>query len=513
MAIDFVKHFKNYFLLVSVFMTGGAILAVEITALRILSPYYGNTIYAASAVIGIVLAALSAGYYFGGKMADKYPDFRLFYGIIFISGLLVILIRVLSALLLLPLGGAFSVKTGSFVFSFILFFAPSLCLGTLSPFAVKLYSQDKENVGSRSGTVFFWSTLGSIAGSFLSGFFFIPNFGVSNIIGAIGIFLCLWGIIGFLILRPPKTATFLFLAAIVLAYGIFLLWFYHPQKQPGVIYEKDGVYEKIRIVDGIQGGRPTRFLLQDRSHSAAMFLDSNNLVFDYTKYYKLYELFRPEAKKAFFVGGGAYSIPKAILSDLPEVEVKVAEIEPSLFELAKRYFNLKEDSRLKNYTEDGRRLLSQSREKYDIIVSDVYYSTFSVPAHFTSKEFFDLAKSRIEENGVFVGNFIGTLYGEGADFILSEIKTFREPFPNSYFFAVESPERRGGQNIIFLGINGNKKIDLNGKDVLENKNPTIKNLAIHNIDLNNFDFSRHKILTDDYAPVEYLVGKIISDYR
>jgi predicted membrane-bound spermidine synthase len=90
-----VNTIKSTLLLASVFVTGFAVLIVEIIAIRILSPYYGNTIYTTSSVIGIILAALSLGYYLGGVLSDKYPKFSLFYSIIFVSGFLVIIINIL----------------------------------------------------------------------------------------------------------------------------------------------------------------------------------------------------------------------------------------------------------------------------------------------------------------------------------------------------------------------------------------------------------------------------------
>jgi spermidine synthase len=109
--------------------------------------------------------------------------------------------------------------------------------------------------------------------------------------------------------------------------------------------------KKITIYDGVFGSRPTRFFQQDRSGSGAMFLDSDDptdLVYEYTKYYSLYKVFKPDVRKALVIGGGAYSIPKALLAELPNAAVDVSEIEPSLFDLAKEYFDLEESPNLHN---------------------------------------------------------------------------------------------------------------------------------------------------------------------
>ena len=102
------RGLNSIFLLASVFITGSCVLIIEILAIRLLSPYYGNTIYTTSSVLGIVLAALSLGYYFGGKLADNRPSHSLFYGIIFASGILTVLTHVLGNAFL-PSLSAFSI--------------------------------------------------------------------------------------------------------------------------------------------------------------------------------------------------------------------------------------------------------------------------------------------------------------------------------------------------------------------------------------------------------------------
>ena len=97
-------------------------------------------------------------------------------------------------------------------------------------------------------------------------------------------------------------------------------------------------------------------------------------------------------------------MPKALFIDLPDVNIDVSEIEPSLFELGKKYFRVPNNPRLKNYTKDGRRLLYETNKKYDLIFSDVYFSLFSVPTHFTTEEFFQIARDKLSPDGIFIAN-------------------------------------------------------------------------------------------------------------
>lgn len=507
-----LKSIKHNILPIAVFLTGACVLVVEIVATRVLSPFYGNTIFTVSSVISVILAALSVGYYAGGLFADRHPSLRWFFGIILLSGLVLLLFHFIGIVALPILGYALSITVGPLVSSLLLFFLPAFLLGTLSPYAVKLQSVNfpEQGVGSVAGKIFFWSTLGSIIGSLLAGFILIPYFGVNQIIIANGVVLFFLGLIPLLILGEKKYLNKSLLAVIILV-GISL-YISHATKGD-VLYSKDGIYEKITIYDGQFAGRPARFFQQDRSGSGAMFLDSDDpkdLAYDYTKYYSLYKIFNPEIKNALVIGGGAYSIPKALLADLPNATIDVSEIEPSLYNLAKKYFGVNDNPRLHNYTDDGRRLLHDSDKNYDLIFSDVYYSLFSIPAHFTTEEFFKIAKDKLNKNGVFVANMIGDLSRQQPSLIMSEIKTFQAVFPNSYFFAVESPERTQSQNIIFVGYNSDKRIDLNASSIIADADPIIRSLRNKVIDTNRFDLSPYPIMTDNYSPVEYLTGQVLQ---
>ena len=214
-----MKCFKKNSLLFVVFLTGACVLVIEVVATRILSPFFGNTIFTTSSVISIVLAALSVGYYIGGKLADKYPTEKMFYSIIFLSGPFVLLIFILNLFLLPQLGYKLSIAYGPIISSVLLFFMPSLILGTLSPFAIKLQEKylPDEGIGGISGGIFFWSTLGSIFGSLSAGFILIPFFGINQIVLFIALVLSVLGAL-------PLIKVGSFRKSIVVAIGIALIF-------------------------------------------------------------------------------------------------------------------------------------------------------------------------------------------------------------------------------------------------------------------------------------------------
>ncbi|MEK7124572.1 MAG: fused MFS/spermidine synthase [Patescibacteria group bacterium] len=499
---DFLKKFT---LPIVVFITGACVLIIEITAIRILSPYFGNTIFAVSSVISVVLLALSLGYYFGGKIADKYPQETIFFKIIAASGFLVIFLHLAGIFFLSGWGYKLSIIEGPIISSLFLFFAQSFLLGMLSPFAIKLQAlrMQELGVGSVSGQIFFWSTLGSIFGSLSAGFLLIPNFGVDKIILSVGFLLIILGLFGNLKINGFVKIFLLFF----LISTCFFLTSAASLQYANAVFAKDGVYQRIVIFDGDFEGKPARFLIQDRNSSAAELIGSDELAYDYTKYYKLYEIFNKDIKNALVIGGGAYSIPKAILKDLPNATVDVSEIEPEIFEIVKKHFRVQDNPRLKNFVKDGRRVLYDSPKKYDLIFGDAYSSFFSIPQHLATKEFFELAKEKMNDNGVFIANVIGSIEEKPKSFALSEIKTFKSVFENSYFFATKLTDLQKVQNLIFVGYKSDKIMNFNSPEITGSENKIISGLSEKLIDLSKYDFSRQYILTDNFAPVDYLISK------
>jgi spermidine synthase len=503
------KYFQKVRLPLVVFITGACSLVIEVVATRILSPYFGNTIFTVSSVIGIVLAALSVGYYFGGRLADRYPAYRIFYLIISVSGLSVIILYFLTLFLLPVFGTRLPITIGPIISAVILFFVPSFFLGTLSPFAIKLQQKEfpKKGIGSITGEIYFWSTFGSIFGSLFTGFILIPRFGINQIIIAVALTLTVLGLLPLLKTGFPKKTVLV--VTMLACFGFFLTKIVSVSPDEGLLYAHNGIYEKISIFDGTYAGKPARIFMQDRSLSGAMFLDSDELAIDYTKYYALYKIFKPDVKQALVIGGGAYSVPKALLKDLPGAAIDVSEIEPSLYELARKYLLVPETDHLKNFTDDGRRLLRDTRKKYDLIFSDVYYSLFSIPPHFTTREFFLLAKSKLSNNGIFIANLIGDMSRQEPSLILSEIKTFLSAFPNSYIFAVDSPGIISPQNIMLVGFNSSQKIDFKSSLITENSDPFIRSLEKKLINLDRFELSAYTTLTDNFSPVESMTADIL----
>lgn len=502
------KFFKENYLLGVVFITGACVLIIEIAATRILSPFFGNTIYSVSSILSIILAALSFGYYYGGRLADKRPSEKLFFLIIALSGIATSAIRFLSDIFIPSIAWNIGFKSGSLVASLVLFFIPAFLLGILSPFVIRLLAQKtaKSKIGAMSGKVFFVSTFGSIFGSLSAGFYLIPSFGLTQIILGTGVTLTALGLLGLTFSKVRISRLSIF---VLILTTFYLLGISSSQiTSPGVIYSKDGVYQKIVVRESEEKGEKIRYLHLDLSNSAAINLDSERLVFGYSKYYSLYKLFNPNPERVLVVGGGGYVIPSVYLNELPNASVDAVEIEPGLYELSKQYFNLEEDPRLTNYIVDGRRFLVDTDHVYDVIFLDAYSEASTIPEHMATKEFFELVQSKLTSEGIVIANVIGDLAKVNDSLTYSEMKTLLSVFPNSYFFAIDSPNRLQAQNMIFLGINSDKKIDFSELSVYEDE--TIRALALQQIKVEESDLATQAILTDNYAPIEKLVAGFID---
>jgi len=491
---------RSLFLAV-VFVTGGAVLVIEVAATRILAPWFGNTIYTFSSVISVILAALSIGYYAGGKLADKFPSPKVFFSIIAASGLSVYMSQLLASMLLPTLGHKLSITTGPLLLSMALFFIPGTLMGMLSPWVVRLQNDINitDGVGTTAGKVFFWSTLGSISGSLLAGFVLIPHLGLDTIMLSTASLLAAMGACGFFGFggRATGAVTLAVLAAAMAAGAVVA----SPPKAPGTLHESNGIYERIKVQDLLYNGRPARVLFQDRTVSGLRYMDNGETV-DYVKYPPIVSLLNLDVKRALAIGGGTYILPQSLIDNFPRAIVDVAEIEPTLFDIGQKFFQVVPDPRLRNHVTDGRRFLADSHDKYDLIFTDVYYA-MTIPSHFATKEYHELVRDRLTSGGVYMANLVGDLNPNAPNVLFSQMRLIREAFPNSYFFATIDPQSRNTQSIVAFAVNGESTLDLKSESIRNNPNPVLSELVNKAIDEAAINWNDYVLMTDNFAPVEY----------
>ncbi len=496
-----MKIYNNYILEITVFICGAVVMIFELVGSRVLGPYFGTSIFVWTSLIGIILGSLSLGYYLGGKISDKNPNLNNMSLIIFLSAIFIGLTFVIKVFLLIFLQSKISdIRLSSIVASLILFSPASILLGMVSPYAAKLKLASLNTSGKTIGNLYAISTGGSIIGTFLSGFYLIPHFGTNKLLIILSIVL----IVVALLLFPKKLfkAKLLFLLFMIIAWGNFAGLNYLYQNI-GFI-DVDTAYNRIWIYDHSdkETGEIVRTFSINNENSSAMYLNKKSLVYEYTKYYDLAKHFYPGFKTTLMLGGAGYSYPKAFLDNYPEATIDVVEIDPMVTELAKKYFNLKENLRLNIYHEDGRVYLNKTQKKYDVIFGDAFSSHYSLPYQLTTQEAVQKKFDILNDNGVVILNIISAIEGEKGKFLRAEYATYKSIFPQVYLFPVrEQNNENEVQNIILIALKFNEKQDFIDTD--QKLNEYLQHLWIKKIteDL--------PILTDDFAPVDYYINKTI----
>ncbi|MCD4747143.1 MAG: fused MFS/spermidine synthase [Bacteroidales bacterium] len=190
---------KKFLLEIIVFVCGAVVMAFEILGSRVLGPYVGTSISVWTSIIGVILGSLSLGYWLGGRIADRNPSFKTLSVIIFLSAVFIAISTLIKAFLLnFLLDFIIDIRWVSVIASLILFAIPSILLGMVSPYAVKLKIKSLSKSGSTAGNLYAISTLGSITGTFLAGFYLIPNFKITNILYILSLTLIFFSTIMYL---------------------------------------------------------------------------------------------------------------------------------------------------------------------------------------------------------------------------------------------------------------------------------------------------------------------------
>lgn len=491
-----LKKFRDNFLLELVIFTSGALVMIyEIIGSRLLAPHIGTSTYIWTSLIGVILGSLSLGYWLGGKLADRKPSLQFLAGVTFLAGgilSLTILFQniVLEIIAQIP----FRLELKAILAALILFAPASVLFGFVTPYAVRLKMSSVDTSGKTVGRLYALSTVGSIFGTFLAGFVLLPFVGsVRSLYLVTGILFALS-----LLIAPFKTSLTNIFAVILFPSAIFLSEIYgYSLFRSYEMRDFDTQYNRLRIYRAEEDSskKPMRVLATDPlSAQSAMFLDDDELALNYTKYYHLLRHFNPNFEKTLIIGGAAYSFPKNYLKTYPNKKIDVVEIDPKMTELAREFFRLEDNPNLRIFHEDGRVFLNQNQTKYDVILIDAFTSLYSVPFQLTTVEAVEEISRSLNENGIVIVNLISAFEGDGAKFLQSEVKTYKNYFPNIYLFKPNKKAENLAQNAILVATKSNnftlESVDEKISILLKNRYEKDLNLDL-------------PILTDDLAPVEY----------
>ena len=525
---------------VAVFIAGAALLGLEIASSRVLAPHFGNSLYVWGALIGVVLAGLSTGYWLGGAIADRWPQPRLLVALLGAGALLVLAIPFVDGWMLdQVVAWDPGPRLNPLIATILLFGVPSVVLGTVSPVAVRLKAQSLEHLGRTAGRLFAVSTAGSIAGTFLTAFWLIPEFGTDQVLAlaavalmlaaaavalverlavALAVALALAGAsIGAVVsLAPESGAT---VAASQLRNWSPVYRQQAPEDRIGdiedsqsgykVLHTKDSQYHRIAVVED----DTTRYLRFDSSFQSGMYVDDPYKTrFEYSDYLQLPFAYRPSTKRVLYIGVGGGSALKRTWRDFPSVQVEGVEIDPEVVDVAYEFFELPRDPRLKLTVEDGRRFLADNDGKWDLIVIDAFYSD-SIPFHLATREFLELARSRLAPGGLVATNIIGAVQGRDSRLFRSMLRTYRAVFPAVNIHPVidaGGEDMTAIRNIILVageGATPSKEFLLERWRDVRRRSPGAPDLteAIRGRVDAPVSTADVPVLTDDYAPTDALL--------
>ena len=442
-----------------VFIASFCTLVIELVAGRMMAPYVGVSLYTWTSIIGVVLAGISIGAYLGGRMADRYPRSSTLGWLLFLSGLGAFSISPLTNLI----GGAqfhTSLMTRILLITTLIFFIPSCLLGMISPVVVKLTLNNLEKTGNVVGKIYAFSTLGSILGTFATGFYLISWMGTRYILLTMGIILILSAFIFGGFFSSKKTFVlfflFLFLSALLPFVGLHVYATTHPEEfsfstspiesikkmfgyafkfplEEETYFFKESDYYTIKLKKSIRGnnGNPLESLVLDHLvHSYTDLKDPLYLEYEYIRMYEEivgWQAKKRESLKVLFLGGGGYTFPRFIERKYPQAEIQVVEIDPEITRVVKKYLGVSDPTQIRSFNEDGRWFVMNCKEKgtYDLIFGDAF-NDLSIPYHLTTKEFAMQLRSLLKPDGLLLANVIDS-FKKGA-FMPSYIRTLEEVF-------------------------------------------------------------------------------------
>ncbi len=490
-------------LFITVFITGSAVMVIELLGTRLIAPFYGASLYVWSSLISVTMIALAIGYFVGGKWADSAKRTGLAL-IIALAAILTLIIPWITRPVLLatdPLG----LRAGAFVSALVLFLPSLTFLGMVGPFAIKLGTNRLEGIGSSAGSLYAISTVGSVVGTLVLGFFLFPLLGSREILIDLGIILLVLAVAVAFFEQQQRGIKQAVLPCILLA----LLGFgfipkisgvghvYNPNSQFEVKSEHESLYGWVRVID--HKTNDLRVLTSDASAIGAATVSKGENRLTYQNIVNILPALAPKMTRALIVGLGAGKM-ETILHDRYGITVDTLEIDPAVAKAAIDYFDFKPSG--DSIIGDARYEIRHLKGPYDLIIHDCFTGG-SEPSHLLTVETLVQLRSLLSEKGILALNFVA-FYDAGHNASLASVsKTLAQVFSNQDFFISEPGENFN--DFIFLASQNPLNLAPNGMPADQAEWLKTRKLPLDN--------SKGTILTDDLNPLEHLQTAKAEHYR
>jgi spermidine synthase len=486
-----------------VFVVGTGSLGAEIAAVRLLAPYFGASTIVWANTIGIVLVALSVGYWLGGRLADRHPHMRgLCLLALAAAGLLALVPFAADPLLDLGVEALDSISAGAFIGSLlgvlVLVAVPVMLLGAVSPYAIRLAVSTVEEAGTVAGRLYALSTAGSLAGTLISALLLIPLVGTRRTFLVFALAIAVMAVWGLRPVRRYAVAPAAIAALIALPVGTLKA----ADTDGGrVIHEAETEYQYARVVEYPDGHRTLELNEGQAQHS--IYDPDTVLTGDVWDAHLVlgFAAFDEPPGRVAILGNAAGTTSRAYEEFFPETRIDGVEIDGELSEIGRKYFDMN-NPRLHLYHEDARPFLRRIDAEYDQISVDAYRQPY-IPFYLTTEEFFETVKDRLRPGGVLVVN-VG--HPEGQDDLEKVLTaTMGEVFPNVMRDPMEDT------NTLLVASEAPLSAE-NLRDAARDAPDGLSGTMLAAASRLQPGLTGGEVYIDDKAPVEWLIDKSIVDY-
>ena len=428
-------------------------------------------------MIGVIIAAMSVGYYMGGRLADirnRRSDvgWQLFAGA---ATMALTLVTYPMLLHWLPTT-SFDVRVQAVIASLVLFAPTSLIIGSISPYLAKLNVTSLTGAGRAVASLSAWNAIGGISGTFMTGFILFGVMGSRAIFGVLIVMMLVAALsmLGWRKWRGVGAASVV-VAALLAPVGDSYLHI-------------DTASAHYMVFDWRDNGRHMRGLAMgpEGTQSGIDVANPETPIFWYTQ--QLADVVRqtPQKKDILMLGGGTFTVPQHLAVTYPDSHIDVVEIDPKLQTIAMQYFGYQERSNVTIIADDARTYSNRTHKQYDIILVDVY-SNIDVPFTFTTREYGQAVQRMLRPGGVVAVNMVAGEQGGCRDVLSMLEAPYRQEF-SQRLLAVAPGEQAARKNII--GLYSNSPLNYTGyRDVPIPRTPAF---------------------TDDFAPVEWVRERCVK---
>ena len=495
--------FNRSGLFITVFITGASVMVIELLGTRMIAPFYGASLYVWSSLISVTMIALAVGYYAGGRWADRVKRTGLSV-IIALAALFTLLIPLATRTVLLATD-FMGLRAGAFVSALVLF-SPSLTfLGMVGPFAIKFATSTIEGVGNNVGSMYAMSTVGSVIGTLVLGFFLFPVLGSREILLGTGLILLVLALlIGVYEQKQLQRSMAIVPSALVAVLALSLLpkivdASHHYKRNAGfnVLSEQESLYGWVRVID--QPSHDLRLLTADASTIGAANISNGQSRLSYQDIVAfLPALSKEKMQRALIIGLGAGHMAQ-VLDKRYGMVTDTLEIDPAIAEAAVKYFN---------FTPTGKAIVGDARYEirhltgpYDLIIHDCFTGG-SEPAHLLTVETLQQLRGLLSKQGMLAINFVA-LEGKHSAALASVAKTVEQVFAQQLMF-VSEPGKEFNDYIILAS---QQPLNLASTELFqEQKNWLTERLF-------SVDKALGVVLTDNLNPLESLQTAKAEHYR